>query len=85
MDLAELLDYIEQAEKEAEEGVPVLKRKTETTDTPVKKEKVEAMSAVPQEPAYYEGLIEEYFENDDPTILEELGATVSQSQLTIEY
>jgi hypothetical protein len=51
----------------------------------VKEEKVEAMSAVPQELAYYEGLIEEYFENDDPTILEELGATVSQSRLAVAY
>ena len=49
VDLAELLDYIEQAEREAEEGVPVLKRKTETTNTTVKKEKVEAISAIPQE------------------------------------
>ena len=59
--------------------------KTETTNTTVKKEKVEAISAVPQELAYYEGLIEEYFKNDDPTILEELGATVSQSRLTVAY
>ena len=85
LDLVGLLDYIEQAEREAEEGVPILKWKTETTNTTVKKEKVEAMSAVPQELAYYEGLIEEYFKNDDPTILEELGATVSQSRLAVAY
>ena len=81
--LARLLDYIEQAEREAEEGVPILKRETKTTNATVKEEKVEAMSAVPQELAYYEGLIEEYFENDDPTILEELGTMVSQSRLAV--
>ena len=78
--LARLLNYIEQAEREAEEGVPIMKRETKATNATVKEEKVEAMSAVPQELAYYEELIEEYFENDDPTILEELGATVSQSR-----
>ena len=83
LSLARLLDYIEQAEREAEEGVPIMKWETKTTNVTVKEEKVEAMSAVPQELAYYEELIEEYFKNNDPTILEELGTTVSQSRLAV--
>jgi hypothetical protein len=71
----QLLAYLEQARKETDEGVPVLERKAETAEVIVPQEETGTMSAVHQEAAYYEALIEDYFSNDNPAILEELGVS----------
>src|SRR5271168_1282630 len=81
--IAKLLDYLEQAEKEAEEGVPVLEQKIKAAEVIEISEDVETTSAVQQGQAYYEGLLEDYFENDSPAIFKELGMWVPQSQSAV--
>ena len=74
--IAKLLDYLEQAEKEAEEGVPVLEWKIKAAEVIEILEDVETTSAVQQGQAYYEGLLEDYLENDSPAIFKELGVAL---------
>ena len=50
----QLLDYLDQAQKEADEGIPVLPRKVEIDELP----------------AYYETIEDYFEENNNPAILE---------------
>ena len=78
-------DYIPMS---PEEYLPVLaKAEAEALAKAKGKEKTKqstrSTSVTPQEAAYYEGLLEDYFEKDDPAILRELGVGVSRSRAGI--
>jgi hypothetical protein len=60
----DLLDTIEQIEKEAAEGIPILKRKKETPGIPESQDEVKTLLTTHQEAAYYDLLHDDYF-NDE--------------------